>query len=265
LAAGLKRLMTGSALTAGRLLDAISAAPPLEAAVLRIGRCGYFDLDPLPETAEEAVERMGLRRCLSILTTAAMYPLFAKPVSGYSKIIPDIWGHSVSVAIAAEGLAAEIGAAAGPDLFAAAVLHDIGMLILGDFVEEYQETIDEIIGRGLSLAEAEQMVLGVDHGTVGAKILKHWSFPNRMIDAAGRHHEPDTLDPADSLVDLVHLANVLCFTTGIAAASDGVQEEPSPAAAGRLMVKPPMLERVAGRTLLWAKPLSKVLPVRERA
>ena len=61
------------------------------------------------------------------------------------------------------------------DVFTPALLHDIGKLILGQFVSDELETIEHIADKGIPYVVAENMVFGIDHAELGAKILQHWS------------------------------------------------------------------------------------------
>lgn len=55
--------------------------------------------------------------------------------------------------------------------------------------------------------QAEQEVLGFDHTQIGAALAVRWKFPTEIVVAIASHKPIDM--PAGSLVDQVHLADVM--------------------------------------------------------
>jgi HD-like signal output (HDOD) protein len=105
---------------------------------------------------------------------------------------------------------------------------------------------------------AEREVLGTNHAEIGALLLESWSFPPKLVGAVRWHHEPDSAESDRLLIDIVHVANVLCLMLGIGAGIEGLHYQPSASATKRLGIKPQQLEVVASQTLQWADELSNV-------
>ena len=143
-------------------------------------------------------------------------------------------------------------------LFLAALLHDVGKIIMDEFVKEEYKLIHDEVQKGLSFELAEQKVLGTNHAEIGAKILQKWSFPDEIVLAVRHHHVPDAADPKSSLTDIVHIANVLCLMIGIGIGKEGLQYQPSELATQRLGLNQDQLEIVASQTLQWVDELSDV-------
>jgi putative nucleotidyltransferase with HDIG domain len=82
------------------------------------------------------------------------------------------------------------------------LLHDIGKTILYEFFREsYDEALEGTVsGAYDQLFDAEKEVIGVDHGEVGAMLLRRWKFPQNICDIIASHHSdrlPQNADPAD--------------------------------------------------------------------
>jgi len=133
----------------------------------------------------------------------------------------------------------------------------MGKLIMGSFVKEDLDKIEEEASRGISFECAEKRVLGIDHAQVGAKILENWSFPPGLVSAVRWHHDPDGAEETNVMIDIVHVANVLCLMIGIGVGRDGLRYEPSPRATSRLGLKTNHLEIVASKTLQWVNELCR--------
>jgi HD-like signal output (HDOD) protein len=102
-------------------------------------------------------------------------------------------------------------------------------------------------------------MFGIDHAEIGANILRRWSFPPSMISAVRWHHEPDSAPKPNHLIDVVHVADVLCLMSGIGVGREGLQYRPSPSACERIGLTEEHLERVVSQTLQWANELAASL------
>jgi putative nucleotidyltransferase with HDIG domain len=94
------------------------------------------------------------------------------------------------------------------------LLHDIGKMVLGEYVREDLKSIEEMVAKGISFEVAEYVVLGTNHADVGARILAGWSMPKELVQAVAWHHDPDHCDNRCMLSDLVHVANIAVRGTG---------------------------------------------------
>jgi HD-like signal output (HDOD) protein len=56
----------------------------------------------------------------------------------------------------------------------------------------------------------------MDHAEAGGVLLEHWRFPEPLVEAVRRHHEPGA--QASLPTALVHAADVLCFQGGLGCA-----------------------------------------------
>jgi putative nucleotidyltransferase with HDIG domain len=163
------------------------------------------------------------------------------------------------VTVAAEGLVKELKVDAAEEIFTAALLHDVGKLVLGEFVADDFNKIENLLSPEVAFQKAEDMVLGTNHADIGASILNQWSLPSGIVNVVRWHHDPDCADHDDLMLDIVHVANVLCLMIGIGVGRDGLQHQPSAAVIDRLGLAPEHLEKVASQTLQWVEELSAVI------
>ena len=103
---------------------------------------------------------------------------FFKDTPGYEAEAKELWEHAVGTALMSQILAKKILKREDPQLFTAALLHDIGKIILGEFVsEKYHEIKNSMSVRSCSFLEAEEEVLGMNHAGIGGVITAAWHFP----------------------------------------------------------------------------------------
>lgn len=165
-------------------------------------------------TVRDAVVRMGAKSLLSLATAVGVQKRLQKAVPEYGLCEGELWRHSVAAALAAESLQGYCRIALPGETYAAALLHDVGKLVMARFLDaEMLRVLAE--GReqgGLSSLLAEAEVLQVHHGELGGLIAQHWQLPERMVTGIIYHHTPDqTRDP---IADAVHVANVSAKLAG---------------------------------------------------
>lgn len=110
-------------------------------------------------------------------------------------------------------------------LYTAALVHDIGKLIMGEYVEESSEKIFPLVSeQGYSFLEAEEKVIGINHAELGGRIADYWNFPPEIRNAIAYHHRPDLLEQEgeDHMPSLVYLADQFCLMMGIDGGMDGL-------------------------------------------
>ena len=232
--------------------------PGLTANVLKLSNSAYFGFSSEIGSVQKAIVLLGAKRLMQLVMTSCVNSVMNKPVPGYELPPGEMWRHSIAVSVAAEGLIEELNAPEADEIFTAALLHDVGKLVLGEFVKDDIEKIEKITSKNVSFEVAEQIVLGTDHAEIGAKILESWGLPADIVSAVRWHHAPDVADETSTLIDIVHVANVLCLMIGIGVGREGLQYRPSPVVTKRLGIKSAHLEKVASHTLDWVSELEDV-------
>ena len=159
--------------------------------------------------ASEAVFRLGLPRVLSLAIASSVRDPFQRDVAAYGLAEGELWRHSVATAAAAETLFEVARCDLPSETFTAALLHDIGKLVMGRHLstEDLEWIHRARIDGGLSALEAERQILDVHHGELGGIIAQHWEMPERVVKAIIYHHTPT--DGFDVICDAVNLANLV--------------------------------------------------------
>jgi putative nucleotidyltransferase with HDIG domain len=232
--------------------------PGLTANVLKLSNSAYFGFPSEIGSVHKAIVLLGAKRLMQLVMTSCVNSVMNKPVPGYGLSTGELWRHSIAVSVAAEGLIKELNVPEADEIFTAALLHDVGKLVLGEFVKDDIKKIEKIVSKDVSFEAAEKIALGTDHAEIGAKILESWGLPAEIVSAVRWHHDPDAADETSTLIDIVHVANVLCLMIGIGVGREGLQYRPSPVVTKRLGIKSVHLEKVASHTMDWVSDLTDV-------
>lgn len=244
--------------TASEIEDILRYEPSITANILKLTNSAYFGVPTKVASIRQAIVLLGWEKLGKLVMTTCVNAVLDKPVRGYDLSPGELWQHSIAVSVAAELLVKELSIDADNEIFTAALLHDLGKLVLGDYVKEEFSAIRTAAGEGTPFQAAERRVLGTDHAEVGGRLLELWSFPESLVQAVRWHHEPDSAEEPGAIIDLIHVADVLCLMIGLGVGTEGLQYKPSPAATKRLGLKPGQLELVASQTLQWANELGGI-------
>ena len=256
--AKLLNLLENQEASVDEIEDVLRYDPGLTANILKLANSVYFGIPSKVGSVRQAVILLGLKRLLQLVIASCVGAVMDHAVPGYDLAPGDLWRHSIAVSIAAEALVKDKQKIAVEDVFTPALLHDVGKLILGQFVKDELADIREIAGKGLPFVIAENMVLGTDHAEVGALILKQWSFPDEVVNAVRWHHDPDSVEKTDLQFDVIYLANLLCQSTG-GDEDSGQLIELSPSVIDRLGIEMSQFEIISDKVSKWVDELSDAL------
>jgi putative nucleotidyltransferase with HDIG domain len=258
-AARLMPLLQNPDASASKIEDILKYDPGLTANILKLTNSAYFGLPSRVSSVRQAIMLLGWKRLLQLVMTMCMSALMKKPVPGYDLPRGELWRHSVAVSVAADLLVKSLSISDADEVFTAALLHDIGKLVLGDYVQEDLEKIEGMVTKGISFEVAEFVVLGTNHATIGARILQNWSLPQELVNAVSWHHDPENCDHYCLLSDVVHIANIVGRRVGFRKGRDGQALEPSLEVAERLGVNQGHIDALAEQTLQEVGKLTDIL------
>lgn len=201
----------------GRIAALIGRDQALAARVLRVANSSFYGLQTQVGTIQDAVVVLGFRAVRSLVLAVGVNGVFrVEQCPGFA--LPTYARHSLATALAARGLAASCRQ--NPELaFTAGLLHDIGELVLASaFPKLYGDALALQERADCLLVEAENEVLGIAHPEVGGLLAEIWRFPAGLAEGMAGHHAP-AARPADSLANLVHLADITAHALGMSHAA----------------------------------------------
>jgi putative nucleotidyltransferase with HDIG domain len=151
--------------------------------------------------AVEALTPAGVRAVAGQLDT---YDFF-QSVGNWDRLPDRFRRHAVATRHAAERIA-ELGDVPGRDeLATAALLHDVGQLVLMRLYPGYAEITDDRTATPEQRTQRERRELGIDHTLVGGVLARRWGMPAVIASAIERHHSEEAtgLAAAVRLGDMV--------------------------------------------------------------
>ena len=205
------------------IVKTITHDPSLTATILRLANSALFGATRKIGSVQEAAMRLGTQQLANLAMAASLEPLSRVPIRGYGMAPGVLLNRALATAIGVEEVARELNTPLPTHAFTAAMLCDVGKLVLGTFVEIDSEPIHlHAFEKGLSFDAAEREVLGIDHAEVGALLLTQWGLPDYLAMVVQWHHRPDECPSPTETLQLVHLASQLTLMAGIGCTEDGL-------------------------------------------
>ena len=201
--------------------DIIEQDVGITAKVLQLVNSAFFGLLREVSSVKMAVNYLGLDTLKHLVLTAEIFRTFrvTRPIPGFT--LESLQLHSqLAAAIAAHMPAA-------PEIVSssvvAAVLHDIGKLVLASRLpDRFQHIMEVAVQQERPLYQVEHELEAVGHAEVGAYLLGLWGLPDAIVNAVFRHHrpEPEGAQQGLSVLAITHIADALALEVCPSASGD---------------------------------------------
>jgi HD-like signal output (HDOD) protein len=182
--------------------------PAMTVKVLQLVNSGYFGLPQRITSVRHAAGYLGTELLKALALTAHAFGTTEVPtIEGFS--LERLQRSSLQSARLAKKIATTVSDA--NDAFTAAMVHDIGQIVLS-------VGVPEIFGKALRAARKEKRpahifereMLGVSHAEVGAYLLGFWGLPLSIVEAVAYHNTPGLLAEGPcQVLAAVHIADAL--------------------------------------------------------
>jgi putative nucleotidyltransferase with HDIG domain len=147
------------------------------------------------------VARLGSKLVRNLVTSQVMKQMFQATHDEVDRHLRAVWEHSVQVAAISRVLAGQCPGVSPDQAMLAGLLHDIGTLPILYRAEERSEMLET---PGL----LDHLIASL-HTRVGGAILRHWKFPDALVEVAEQHEDlTRTHDGGPDLLDVVQVANL---------------------------------------------------------
>jgi putative nucleotidyltransferase with HDIG domain len=182
----------------------------LSARVIRLCRSALFGMKQGVDSIDRALVVLGEKRFLQLVVSASAEDFYPLNGDGYSLCKGGLYKHALGMAVIGEALANFTWKAPSDIAYTAGLLHDIGKVVLDQYVARasglfYRRTQME----GMNATAAEKDLFGVTHNEVGGRLAERWTLPEVLTDVILHHHHPEQATVHPELVHLIYLADLI--------------------------------------------------------
>ncbi|MDB5300244.1 MAG: hypothetical protein JWO87_1907 [Phycisphaerales bacterium] len=188
----------------------ISKDPALSTKILRTVNSSFYGRSQNVSTVSHALVILGLQSVKTLVLGFSLVSNLMKKGKGDEKGFNhlDYWRRSIYSATAARILAARFNIVQQEEAFLAALLKDIGMLVLDQVLGAQYGEISAKAPTHAELSAVERAALGADHAQVAGYLTTQWKLPPVLTVPITFHHAPaGASDPAlKKLAEVVYLS-----------------------------------------------------------
>ena len=198
--------------SARRVGDLVAKDSGMAAKILQLANSPFFGSRMAVVEPAQAVQRLGLETVRALVLTVHVFQqLDLRTVTRFR--LGKVWRHSIAAAGFARLIARlqDAPADVASEAFTAALLHDIGKLVLaGSLPDDYAVIVEQAESDDLPTWQVELELMRTTHAEIGAYLLGLWGLPEPIVEAVARHHHPSE-SPAPDYCPLgaVHVADVI--------------------------------------------------------
>ena len=207
--------MVDSPETTGRQLGReIAMDQVISAKVLKLVNSGFYGFSEPISTIQHAVTLLGFNTVKSLVLSSTVLDLMKDS-------LPGLWEHSLACARTCSIIADHIEIDEQEEISTAGLLHDLGKVILRQMMErEFRRIANYIDCADMLFYQAEEKVLGVNHGEMGGWLIEKWALPPQLVEPIVDHHDfHPNRDYAENTA-ILHLADILCRAEAFGSGGD---------------------------------------------
>lgn len=195
--------------SADNIAEVVSKDTSLSAKLLRLVNSPFYGLRERIGSISRAVTLIGAQELSSLALGISAINAF-KDIPEELVDMRSFWMHSLAVGTLAKKIAKRLGSRELEKFFVAGILHDMGRLIMFKKLPVAStEAIRYSYFNLLPLVEAERDVMGFEHSTVGAMLIRAWRLPKYLEELLYMHHSTKSFKSRAAAV--IHLADFLAI------------------------------------------------------
>lgn len=206
-------LTEGSHVDTARLKACIECDPALTSKLLRVVNSSLFGVSRRVSDLGQALGVLGTKPLkMLVLGFGLPEPLFA----GLARdVLNRYWKHTLTRAVAARELSERLWKMPGDELFVAALLQDLGQLVLIQGLgRPYVEMLRKADWPREEVLSLERKLIGFDHGQLTAGLLEQWGLPETLISAVQSPQAPAEMNALTG--ESRTTAQILCIAEKLA-------------------------------------------------
>lgn len=199
------------------LMNTIKLDPSLTVKILNLVNSAYFSMPQKITSLNRALILLGFNTIKNIALSSAI----VEATGNKSKAVEPIWRHLLGVGVTAKQIALERGQPRQvlEEFFIAGLLHDIGDMMLMQFVPEaFEKAQQKSKDDDVSFEQACRECMGIDGPGLGAKVIEHWKLPEVFLKIV--NHRQNCSDEDPEVVHAVYLADKLVRSKKIGFVAD---------------------------------------------
>ena len=186
----------------------VNKAQGLATRVLSLANSAYYGLQSEVTSVQRAVAVLGMAEIRALVLALGVSRMIDRSRLPAGFDLREYWTHQLSVAAGCRLLARRLPGCDAETCYTAGLLHDLGKLLIAAYRPDDWAAMRQLArDENLMDSEAEELLLGLDHGVVGARLLSFWDLPMALTEPINWHHAPHLAGEHERAALVVHVAD----------------------------------------------------------
>ncbi len=206
----IREALLDESVTIADVAAAIRRDPPVAAKLIGVANSAALALSQKVESVDAAASLMGLRETYALVASMAVMEQFS---GGGAYVKNRFWVDAQQCATIAVAITRARGQRQTAVAYSAALLHDIGRLLLATMKPEQYALINSEQDH-IHLMDAERESFGLAHPEAGFLLAESWNLPSDLAEAIRFHHDHRLARHAPQLAATVQVSHTLLSGRG---------------------------------------------------
>lgn len=210
----LNELANDEKASVGKMACVVSADQVLSAKVLRLVNSPFYGFPGRVSTVSNALILLGANVVKGLVLSSSIFDMMERHVVG-------LWEHSMGAAVIASVIAKKMGLPEPEEISTAALLHDLGRVLIKLHLEDRYHELEAAVVQGpSSMLDAERARFSTDHAEVGEWLAKNWFLPDKLAEPIACHHDVERSVAHRTRTAVVHVSDALIKSYGFGFSGD---------------------------------------------
>ncbi len=204
------------------IAQTIETEPAIASRILKLVNSPFYGLQVPISSIPQALVFLGSVAVTSIAAAVGIFSrMMIKSQPEAAEQLQRFWWHSACTAFVAKALARQLDPSLADQIFTAALLHDIGKLLMIQLALPQYRELEQLLLLGEPESRAERTIFGTTHEEAGDLLAQRWHFPDPIRTVISYHSTPQETPRFHTHVCVVRIADLLCELWG-ASLGEGV-------------------------------------------
>jgi HD-like signal output (HDOD) protein len=187
--------------------------------VLRLANSAFYGIPRTITNINQAIVILGFKVINTMVLSLTVFDMF--PESDKNASLFDrkaFWLHSLSCGLIAKLITQNLKTVRfdPEEAFCAGLLHDIGKVIMEQYMHnDFHKSLKRAKDKQISMVAAEYETFGFSHGEVAQWLTSSWCLPTEIQLPLIYHHNTNDSTQCEDVVQLIHVADWICYLTGM--------------------------------------------------
>ncbi len=209
--------------TTKQIGNIITSDQSLTAKTLKLVNSAFYGFSKKITTVDQAIVIIGFNAVKNLAISASVFDIFKNMNQRSSFDRYGFWTHCIGTAFIAKQISEDTRIGNPGEIFVSGLLHDIGKIILDIyFPEEMNKILYNSSNKNIPFYQSEEEILNFTHSEVGFLLSRKWNLPDNLYIPIRYHHYPNKAIKYESIVAIVHTANIIAKAGNIGFDGDSV-------------------------------------------